>query len=200
VLLLWSESHITLVLGTCALSFQTMQSCRATQHSEMIWIMLVKASIIFEPSYALECSKAMIFMCTLHIPLEFPLEFGNSFWKFGLLRIVKLQGIGITLDVKLWSWTLDSMIYEAECCKTNNTKFLSFCCKQPDDHLSTCLLICNISLPLICICLYCSRCGMEVNTLLDLFAYNTSAHLKSAFGANYVFNQPVIIFSLASFN
>lgn len=93
--------------------------------------------------------------------------------------------------MKLWSWTLDLMIYEAECCKTNNTEFLSFCCKQPDDHLSTCLLICNISLPLIFICLYCSRCGMEVNTLFDLFTYNISAHLKSAYGANYVFNQRI---------
>lgn len=106
VLLLWSESHITLSALHLCLILQTMQSCRATQHSEMIWIMLVKASIVFEPSCALVCLKQW-YLCVTFIFLLLVL-----FESLGCLGCPSTRNHDWCEVVEC---TLDLTIYGVEC-------------------------------------------------------------------------------------
>lgn len=87
----WKPYHLS-ALHFC-LILQTMQSYRATQHSEMIWIMLVKVSSIFEHSYVLVCLK-MWYSC---IPFAFWI-WSNIFETLGCLIMSRFKELYL-----LWS-------------------------------------------------------------------------------------------------
>jgi hypothetical protein len=74
--------------------------------------MLVKGSIIFEPSYAL------VFMRSLH----FLLNLSILFESLGCMGISSYEK---SLYVNSWSWTLDLMTYEVESFKIDDERYIT---------------------------------------------------------------------------
>jgi hypothetical protein len=73
--------------------------------------MLVKGSIIFEPSYAL------VFMCSLHFLLNLSILFESwAPWESQATR---------NHSVNSWSWTLDLMTYEVEYFKIDDEQYIT---------------------------------------------------------------------------